>query len=91
MHQKLRDTLTSYKKIFFVGGGTGGHVQPILNIIEEIRRDHLNIGYTWLGGRDSQEEQSATSQGIPFISIPTLKLATTRSPKILLYPLILIR
>jgi UDP-N-acetylglucosamine--N-acetylmuramyl-(pentapeptide) pyrophosphoryl-undecaprenol N-acetylglucosamine transferase len=90
MHPKLGNTLTSYKKIFFVGGGTGGHVQPILNIIEEIRRDHLDREYTWLGGRDSQEEQSATSQDIPFISIPTLKLATTRSPKILLYPFILI-
>jgi UDP-N-acetylglucosamine--N-acetylmuramyl-(pentapeptide) pyrophosphoryl-undecaprenol N-acetylglucosamine transferase len=91
MHQKLKDTLTSYKKIFFVGGGTGGHVQPILNIIEDLREHKIDNEYIWLGGSDSQESSSAQENNIPFISIPTLKLSTTQSPKILLYPFVLLQ
>jgi UDP-N-acetylglucosamine:LPS N-acetylglucosamine transferase len=42
--------------------------------------------FLWLGGSGSHEEKTAKSENIEFQSIPTLKLATTRSWRILLYP-----
>jgi UDP-N-acetylglucosamine--N-acetylmuramyl-(pentapeptide) pyrophosphoryl-undecaprenol N-acetylglucosamine transferase len=46
--------------------------------------------FLWIWWSDSQEERIAKEEHIRFISIPTLKLATTRSFKILLYPFILL-
>ncbi len=45
--------------------------------------------FLWIGGKDSQEEKIAKEKGIKFLSIPTLKLATTKSFKVLLYPFFL--
>lgn len=87
MHQKLRDTFAKYSKIILVGWGTGGHIQPILSIAQELGNQDI----LWIGGKDSNEEKQAKENKIPFVSIPTLKLTTTKSPKIFLYPFILLR
>ena len=86
MHPKLLSTFSEYSNIILVGWGTGWHIQPILNIVEELREKKL----LWIGGRDSSEEKEAKKAGITFESVPTLKLSTTRSPRVLLYPLVLI-
>ncbi len=114
MHPKLSETLSKYSTIILVGGGTGGHVQPIVSIIssfekelptrneeaedfalEKIPPTHLYTGgiptFLWIGGKDSQEAQAAQENHVEFVSIPTFKLSTTRSPKILLYPFVLIQ
>ncbi len=91
MHSKLFETLTQYESIVLVGGGTGGHIQPILSIVSEFRSQNSSQEFLWIGGKDSQEEAQARENKIPFESIPTLKLTTTKSPKILLYPLVLLQ
>ncbi len=87
MHLKLISTFSEYSNIILVGWGTGWHIQPILNLIEELREKKL----LWIGGIDSSEEKSAKENDIEFRSIPTLKLSTTKSPKVLLYPFVLLR
>lgn len=87
MHQKLLSTLAPYDTIILVGWGTGWHIQPILNIAEELQEKKL----LWIGGIDSSEGKSAKKNDIEFLSIPTLKLTTTKSLKILLYPFVLIQ
>ena len=89
MHQKITSTLSKYEKIILVGWGTGGHIQPIISLVHS-----LDIGtdrYIWIGWVGSTEEQAAKKENIEFQSIPTLKLATTRSCQSLLYPFFLIR
>lgn len=87
MHPRLTETLSNYQTIILVGGGTGGHIQPILSLAEELPDKNL----LWIGGHDSHEEHEAEKKSIEFRSIATLKLSTTKSPKILLYPFILVK
>lgn len=97
MHKTLISTLSQYQKIILVGGWTGGHIQPILNLLSswggfrEAKDGGLVRDFLWIGGRNSNEEQEAKNHQIPFESISTLKLSTTMSPKVLLYPFVLIR
>ncbi len=89
MHQKLISTLSQYNKIILVGWGTGGHIQPIVSLVHSL--DNEVVTYLWIGWGNSQEEKTAKIENIEFQSIPTLKLATTRSWQSLLYPFFLIR
>lgn len=89
MHNKLTETLSKYTKIVLVGGGTGGHIQPIVSLAHSL--DNAAYEYVWIGWGNSQEEKTAKIENIEFQSIPTLKLATTRSWQSLLYPFFLIR
>ncbi len=91
MNQKLITTLLKYKKIILVGWGTGWHIQPIVSLVKHIRNTHGIIDFTWIWWIDSQEEKTAKNDNIQFQSIPTLKLSTTKSFKILLYPSVLIQ
>lgn len=97
MHQKLRETLKNHDTIILVGGWTGGHIQPILNLLEkgggirEANDGGLGKTFLWIWGKDSNEEKEAWNAKIHFKSIPTLKLSTTQSPRVLLYPLILVQ
>ena len=86
MHPKLIDTLSKYSTIILVGWGTGGHIQPILSLASELERKKL----LWIGWKDSNEEIEAKKANISFKGISILKLTTTRSPKILLYPFFLL-
>ena len=37
MQQQLLSILSKYQKIIFVGGGTGGHISPIISLYRELR------------------------------------------------------
>ena len=95
MHPKLSEILSKYDTIIFVGWGTGWHIQPIVSIVKSFQDSnsltfqHSNL--LWIWGRSSEEEKVAGENNIPFKSISTLKLSTTKSPKVLLYPFVLIR
>jgi UDP-N-acetylglucosamine--N-acetylmuramyl-(pentapeptide) pyrophosphoryl-undecaprenol N-acetylglucosamine transferase len=82
-------SFTKYKKIAFVWGGTGGHVTPIVALVHE--HAHVNLDYLWIGGKDSLESTEATKEKIRFFPIQTLKLSTVWSPKVLMYPFVLLR
>ncbi len=90
MHTTLHATLSQYKKIVLVGWWTGGHIQPIVSIVRMF--ESLNVWtlekpkFLWIGWTSSTEEKAAEENNIPFRSISTLKLTTTRSWRVLLYP-----
>jgi UDP-N-acetylglucosamine--N-acetylmuramyl-(pentapeptide) pyrophosphoryl-undecaprenol N-acetylglucosamine transferase len=87
MHKKLSDTFSKYETIVLVGWWTGWHIQPIITIAWELSGKKL----LWIGGKNSNESVEAKKYGIPFEGIKTTKLATTHSPKVLLYPWELIK
>ena len=91
MHPKLHEALSKYSTIIFVGWGTGGHVQPIVSVIESLKSTNLPTNLLWIWGKNSQEEQAARENNVEFMTIPTFKISTTRSPKMLLYPFVLLR
>lgn len=88
MHTSFDKIFTSGKKIAFVGWGTGGHIEPILALYKTF--PHLRNDSLWIGGKNSNEEIQAKKWWIRFFTIYTLKLSTTKSPKIFLYPFILL-
>ena len=47
MHKKLTETLSKYTKIVLVGGGTGGHIQPIVSLAHSL--DNAAYEYVWIG------------------------------------------
>lgn len=87
MHPKLTETFSKYSRIILVGWGTGGHIQPILSLAEELKKKNL----IWIWGYASHEEFEASQHTIRFEWIPTLKLRTTKSPEVLLYPIVLLQ
>lgn len=60
-------------KILLCGGGTGGHILPIVAIAEELKRQaHLSgkkVELLWVGERGGQEKEIAKKYHIPFKSI----------------------
>ncbi len=89
MNQKLIITLSQYSTIVLVGWWTGWHIQPIVSLTRHIKNTDIIPDFLWIGWSDSQEERAAKEVDIRFMPIPILKLATTRSLKILLYPFFL--
>lgn len=87
MHKKLTETFSKYQSIILVGWWTGWHIQPILTVAWEISGKWL----VWVGGKNSNEAVEAKKYSIPFEAIETLKLSTTQSPSIFLYPLKLLK
>lgn len=53
-------------KILFTGGGTAGHIFPIIAIIREIKRiDHPeNFQFFYLGPKDAFSENLLSKEGI---------------------------
>jgi UDP-N-acetylglucosamine:LPS N-acetylglucosamine transferase len=39
MHPKLTETLSKYNTIILVGGGTGGHIQPIVSLVSSFANE----------------------------------------------------
>lgn len=65
-------------KIILTGGGTGGHVIPILAVAQELRRyfhkEAKTLLLLWVGEKSSQEEKAAKKYRIPFQSVSCGKL-----------------
>lgn len=65
-------------RLAIAGGGTGGHVTPVLATLARLERNLAETGQTlellWLGSHDGVERDAAARAGIPFIPIPTGKL-----------------
>ncbi len=52
--------------MLLVGGGTGGHVSPLLAIAEALRETESGVGILFLGGRRGLEADLVRDAGIPF-------------------------
>ncbi len=64
---------TKVKKIWFVGGETGGHVVPLL-AVAEVMAKKSDIRIEFVGSRGGIEERLARTAGYPFLSVMTGKL-----------------
>ncbi|MGC8719785.1 MAG: glycosyltransferase [Thermodesulforhabdaceae bacterium] len=53
--------------VVLCGGGTGGHVYPLLAILEEIRRRHPDYGIIYIGKAGKAEDQIIPREGIQLI------------------------
>jgi UDP-N-acetylglucosamine--N-acetylmuramyl-(pentapeptide) pyrophosphoryl-undecaprenol N-acetylglucosamine transferase len=74
------------KKILLVGGGTGGHAFPLLNLTQYIKKTHPEILFHWIGEKESIEERLARDNNIQFSPIICGKLRRYFSLKTLLLP-----
>jgi len=53
------------------GGGTGGHVYPILAVVEALKSQVANCEFLYVGSRGGVEEQIVGREGLPFTAIST--------------------
>lgn len=61
-------------RILLTGGGTGGHVFPILAVVNELKRlSKESVDFLWIGSRKGPERDSAKKHGIAYKSICTGK------------------
>ncbi len=71
----MQEYINTKKRIFFTGGGTGGHIFPGIAIISKLKEYDTNIEFFWLGKKNSIEEKLIQEyEYIKFIAIPSGKL-----------------
>ena len=58
------------KRLLVAGGGTGGHVYPLLAVLESLRAEGSAVEVLYLGGGQSIEERLARVHGVAFHAIP---------------------
>lgn len=73
-------------KIFLVGGGTGGHVFPLVNLTHYLRKKNNTIDFYWIGEKNSLEEQLSAKSSIVFSPIICGKLRRYLSLETFLLP-----
>ena len=59
------------KKIVLAGGGSGGHVTPLIALGTLLRDDGARL--LWIGGNDDPSQAGAQTLGIPYAAITTGK------------------
>lgn len=72
-------------RIVFTGGGTAGHVNPNLALIEVLEKKGWDIAY--FGGENSVEERMLKAKNLPFYAVRSGKLRRYFSWKNLIDPL----
>lgn len=65
----MPDTL----RLVIAGGGTGGHVQPAVAVMQKLRSE-TDVDALWIGSHDGFERGAAHENDIPFATIQTGKL-----------------
>ena len=53
------------------GGGTGGHVYPILAVVEALTSQVAGCKFLYVGSRRGVEEEIVSREGLPFAAIST--------------------
>jgi UDP-N-acetylglucosamine--N-acetylmuramyl-(pentapeptide) pyrophosphoryl-undecaprenol N-acetylglucosamine transferase len=61
------------KTIALTGGGTGGHVFPLLSLYKYFKEED-NFNFVWVWEQDWLEDEIATKEGIDFYDIPAGKI-----------------
>jgi UDP-N-acetylglucosamine--N-acetylmuramyl-(pentapeptide) pyrophosphoryl-undecaprenol N-acetylglucosamine transferase len=75
-------------RVLLVGGGTGGHVSPLLAIAEALGEIDPEVGFLFLGGQRGKEAELVPAAGIPFHATPMPSLRDPQSRLALLRTLV---
>ncbi len=67
----------------FAGGGTGGHIYPVIAVAEEIKRKQPETEVLFIGGTKGREQKIVENSGFPVKTIPVTAMPRNISPKIL--------
>lgn len=70
--------MTTLERVLLAGGGTAGHVSPLLATAEEITRRHPGAVVTAVGSPGGLEERLVPERGFPLAFVP--KVAFPRRP-----------
>lgn len=57
--------------IVMTGGGSGGHITPIITLADTIRRAPNPPELLWIGEKGAMEEEMSLKANIPFVGITT--------------------
>jgi len=60
--------------VLLVGGGTGGHISPLLAVAEALRGMDREVRLQFIGGRRGREAELVPEAGIPFHAVPMSSL-----------------
>lgn len=60
-------------RVVLTGGGTGGHVYPVVAVAAAVKALDPQTKFLWIGSADGQEREVAKASGIRFVSVPTGK------------------
>ncbi|MEK7598530.1 MAG: undecaprenyldiphospho-muramoylpentapeptide beta-N-acetylglucosaminyltransferase [Patescibacteria group bacterium] len=61
-------------KIALAGGGTGGHIVPLINVANKIREKFPDAEFVFIGSKGKMEEEFMSREGIPTENISVGKM-----------------
>ncbi len=61
-------------RIVLTGGGTGGHVSPILAVLDEFECQNIALNPLWIGSKHGAERAAAEARGIAYRHVSVGKL-----------------
>ena len=68
-------------KVIITAGGTGGHINPALAIIEKIKKEDKTSEFLYIGTTNRMEKDIVPEKGIPYVGIEMQGLRRSLSPK----------
>ncbi|WP_448060129.1 UDP-N-acetylmuramate--L-alanine ligase [Cellulomonas hominis] len=72
---EVRDDVDPVRRsVLLAGGGTAGHVNPLLAVAEELRRREPDLDVTVLGTAEGLEARLVPERGFPLAEIPRVPL-----------------
>lgn len=72
--------------VVLAGGGTAGHVNPLLAVADELRRRHPGLTVTVLGTAEGLEAELVPARGYPLVVVPRAPLPRRPTPDWLRLP-----
>ena len=82
--------MQSKKVICLAGGGSGGHVLPLLSFREMILSQSEDYSFVWIGENNSVESKLASQNNIPFFAIRAGKIQRYASLLVFLSPFLML-